>query len=54
MVLGTGYAVRHRPRLASGEPAAERDSLDDGALMGRLREAILRLDPTIISKEVLP
>ena len=40
-----GYAVGHGPHLAPGEPAAERDSFGDVVLVGRLREAIRRLNP---------
>jgi len=39
-----GYAVGHRPQLAPGKPAAERDSFGE---LGRLREAIRRLYPAI-------
>ena len=42
-----GYAVRHGPHLAPGEPAAERDSFVEVVLVGRLREAIRRLNPAI-------
>ena len=42
-----GYAVGHGPRLAPGEPAAERDSFGEVVLVGRLREAIRRLNLTI-------
>ncbi len=42
-----GYAVGHGPQLAPGEPAAERDSFGEVVLVGRLREAIRRLDPAI-------
>jgi type I restriction enzyme R subunit len=42
-----GYAVGHGPHLAPGEPAAERDSFGKGVLVGRLREAIRRLNPAI-------
>ena len=42
-----GYAVGHRPQLASGEPAAEQDSFGGVVLAGRLREAIRRLNPAI-------
>ena len=41
------YAVGHGPPLASGEPAAERDSFDKVALVGRLREAVRGLAPAI-------
>ena len=42
-----GYAIGHGPHLAPGEPAAEREGFGDVVLVGRLREAILRLNPTI-------
>ena len=42
-----GYAVMHGPHLAPGEPAAERDSFGEVVLVGRLREAIRRLNPAI-------
>ena len=42
-----GYAVGHGPQLAPGEPAAERDSFGEVVLVGRLREAIRRLNPAI-------
>ena len=42
-----GYAVGHGPQLAPGEPAAERDSFGEVLLVGRLREAIRRLNPAI-------
>ena len=38
-----GYAVGHGPHFAPGEPAAERDGFGDVVLVGRSREAILRL-----------
>ena len=44
---GMGYAVGHGPHLAPGEPAAERDSFGDVVLVGRLRSAIARLNPSI-------
>jgi type I restriction enzyme R subunit len=37
-----GYEVGHGPRLAPGEPAAERDSFGEVVLVGRLRGAIRR------------
>ena len=40
-----GTAVGHGPQLAPGEPAAERDSFGEVVLVGRLREAIRRLNP---------
>ena len=42
-----GYAVGHGPHIAPGEPAAERDSFGEVVLVGRLREAIRRLNPAI-------
>jgi type I restriction enzyme R subunit len=42
-----GYAFGHGPHLAPGEPAAERDSFSEVVLVGRLREAIRRLNPAI-------
>ena len=45
-----GYAVGHGPQLAPGEPAAERDSFSEVVLVGRLREAIRRLNPAILEE----
>ena len=42
-----GYSFGHGPQLAPGEPAAERDSFGDVVLVGRLRAAIERLNPSI-------
>ncbi len=42
-----GYAIAHGPHLAPGEPAAERDSFGEVVLVGRLRDAIWRLNPAI-------
>jgi len=42
-----GYAVGHGPQMAPGEPAAERDGFGEIVLVGRLREAIRRLNPAI-------
>lgn len=42
-----GYAVGHGPHLAPGESAAERESFSEVVLVGRLSEAILRLNPAI-------
>src|SRR5688500_15502155 len=42
-----GYAVRHGPEIAPGEPAAERESYGEVVVLGRLREAIARLNPSI-------
>ena len=48
-----GYAVGHGPQLAPGEPAAERDSFGEVVLVGRLREAIRRLNPAATVQEYL-
>jgi type I restriction enzyme R subunit len=42
-----GYAIQYGPDLALGEPGAERESFGDVALVGRLRDAIERLNPGI-------
>jgi type I restriction enzyme, R subunit len=42
-----GYRVGHGPDLSPGEPTAERVSFADVVLVGRLREAIRRLNPAI-------
>lgn len=42
-----GYAIGLGPQLAPGEPTAERASFGDVVLVGRLREAIRRLNPAI-------
>jgi type I restriction enzyme, R subunit len=42
-----GYAIGHGPQMAPGEPAAERDSFGEVLLVGRLREALRRLNPTL-------
>ena len=42
-----GYAVGHGPQMAPGEAGAERDSFGAVVLVGRLREAIWRLNPSI-------
>ena len=42
-----GYAIAPGPQLAPGEPAAERNTFGDVVLMGRLREAVMRLNTTI-------
>lgn len=40
-----GYAIGHGPHIAPGEPAAERGSFGEVVLVGRLRDAIQRLNP---------
>jgi type I restriction enzyme R subunit len=42
-----GYAVRSGPRIAPGEPEAERTSFSEVLLLDRLRDAIARLNPAI-------
>ena len=42
-----GYAVGHGPQRAPGEPTAERELFGWVVLMGRLREAIRRRNPTV-------
>ena len=42
-----GYQVGHGPRMAPGEPAAERDAFSDVVLVARLRQAIQRLNPQV-------
>ena len=42
-----GYAVGHGPQMAPGEAGTERDSFGAVILVGRLREAIWRLNPSI-------
>ncbi len=42
-----GYAIGNGPHLAPGEPAAERASFGEVVLVGRLREAIWRLNSAI-------
>ena len=41
------YATEHAPHLAPGEIASERSSFADVVLVGRLRDAIARLNPAI-------
>ena len=48
-----GYAFGHGPHLAPGEPAAERDSFSEVVLVGRLREAIRRMNPAIPQSRTL-
>ena len=42
-----GYAVLPGPQLAPAEPTAERETFSDVVLVGRLREAIRQLNPSI-------
>ena len=48
-----GYAVAHGPHLAPGEPPAERDSFSEIVLVGRLREAVRRLNSAIPQSRTL-
>ncbi len=48
-----GYAVGNGPHRAPGEPAAEQDSFGEVVLVGRLREAIRRLNPAATVKAFL-
>ncbi len=41
------YAIGHGPHIAPGETASERDSFGDVVLVGRLRTALHRLNPTL-------
>src|SRR5437868_7299770 len=49
-LAGLGYVAAHAPHLAPGEIAAERKSFSDVVLVGRLRDAIARLNPAIPSE----
>src|SRR5690349_2415959 len=42
-----GYGIGHGPHIAPGESATERGSFNEVVLVGRLREAILQLNPSI-------
>jgi type I restriction enzyme R subunit len=42
-----GWAVRHGPDVAPGEPEAERDDYREAVLVGRLRDAVVRLNPDL-------
>ena len=42
-----GYSVGHGPKIAPGEPDAERSSFGDVVLVRRLQDAIERLNPLI-------
>ncbi len=51
---GLGYAVRHGPEIAAGEPGAERSDPDyrDVVLERRLRDALARLNPQLPAEAV--
>src|SRR5690606_5997842 len=42
-----GYGVRFGGDIAPGEPAAERASYDEVLLLGRLRDALERINPGV-------
>ena len=44
---GLGYSVLNGPSIAPEEPAAERESFGEVLLMGRLRDAIARINPKV-------
>jgi len=44
---GLGYAVKHGPEIAPGEPAAERADYGQVVLEDRLRQALVRLNPRL-------
>lgn len=44
---GLRYALLHGPQIAPGESAAERESFGDVVLVGRLQDAIERINPNI-------
>ena len=45
---GLSHACTNGLLIVQGEPTAERDSFGDVALIGRLREAIWRLNPAVL------
>ena len=47
-----GYAVLAGPDIAPGEPASERESFEQVVLLGRLRDAVARLNPKIPAEAV--
>ena len=47
-----GYAVKHGPEIAPGELWAERQDFGQVALEDRLRQALVRLNPTLPSEAV--
>ncbi len=42
-----GWSVAHGPTIAPGEPGAERRDYSDAVLVGRLRDALAPLNPTL-------
>jgi type I restriction enzyme R subunit len=45
LLSGLGWSVRYGPEIAPGELTAERDDYREVVLIGRLRDAVLRLNP---------
>jgi len=43
----TGYTIRHGPEIAPEQPGAERASYKEVLLVGRLRSALVRLNPAL-------
>ncbi len=46
----TGWSVRNGAEIAPGEPAAERDTFGPVVLAQRLRDALMRLNPTLLAE----
>ena len=44
---GLGYTILHGPEIAPGEPGAERRSYEEAIFPGRLRDVLVRLNPTL-------
>lgn len=42
-----GYSIDHGPSIAPGEPRSERSTFSEVVLVGRLSDAIVRLNPTV-------
>ena len=47
LLADLGWSVRHGPEIAPGESAAEREDYREVVLTGRLREAVVRLNPDL-------
>jgi type I restriction enzyme R subunit len=48
-----GYTVLSEPQIAPGEPEAERESYDEVVLVGRLRDALARLNPALPAQALI-
>ena len=44
---GLAYAVLYGPEIAPEEPVAEREAFGGALLMGRLRDAVARINPKV-------